>query len=85
MDGEDAPDSEDDVESGETSRHPISGPVTKEGKKSSGAYQDFLHFLQLGCSESPVQGYPTVLIALSTIPSSVRPRVAQSTKCSDKN
>lgn len=84
LDGEDAPDSEDDVESGETSRHPIDGPVTKEGRKPSRAYQDFLQFLQLGCSESPIQGYPTVLIALSTIPSSVRPRLAQSIRYSDR-
>jgi len=35
------------------------------------AYQDFLQFLQLGCSGSPVEGYPTVVITLSTIPSSV--------------
>jgi hypothetical protein len=84
LDGEDAPDPEDDVERGETSRHPIDDPVTKESKILSGAYQDFLQFLQLGCSESPIQGYPTVVIALSTIPSSVRPRLAQSTIYSDK-
>ncbi|KXN85569.1 E3 ubiquitin-protein ligase listerin [Leucoagaricus sp. SymC.cos] len=35
------------------------------------AYQEFLQFLQLGCSGSPIQGYPTVVIILSTIPSSV--------------
>jgi len=39
--------------------------------KPSLAYQDFLQFLQLGCSGSPAEGYPTVVIALSTIPSSV--------------
>jgi len=39
--------------------------------KPSLAYQDFLRFLQLGCSGSPVEGYPTVVIILSTIPSSV--------------
>jgi len=39
--------------------------------KPSLAYQDFLQFLQLGCSGSPVEGYPTVVITLSTIPSSV--------------
>ncbi|KAF8875235.1 hypothetical protein BD779DRAFT_1613454 [Infundibulicybe gibba] len=38
----------------------------------SKAYQAFLHFLELGCSGSPTQGYPTVVIILSTIPSSVR-------------
>lgn len=39
--------------------------------KPSLAYQEFLQFLQLGCSGSPVQGYPTVVIILSTIPSSI--------------
>lgn len=39
--------------------------------KSSLSYQEFLQFLQLGCLGSPVQGYPTVVIILSTIPSSV--------------
>lgn len=38
---------------------------------SSAAYQEFLQFLQLGCSGSPVQGYPVVLVVLSTIPSTV--------------
>lgn len=38
----------------------------------SPAYREFLQFLELGCSGSPVQGYPAVLIILSTIPSSVR-------------
>ncbi|KAJ2912917.1 hypothetical protein MD484_g7503, partial [Candolleomyces efflorescens] len=37
----------------------------------SAAYQEFLQFLQLGCSGSPVQGYPTVVVVLSTIPSTV--------------
>ncbi|KAJ8507641.1 hypothetical protein ONZ45_g9999 [Pleurotus djamor] len=36
--------------------------------KGSRAYADFLQFLQLGCSGSPIQGYPTVVIVLSTIP-----------------
>lgn len=33
-------------------------------------YDEFLQFLQLGCSGSPIQGYPTVVIIISTIPSS---------------
>ena len=36
------------------------------------AYQEFLQFLELGCSGSPSQGYPTIVIILSTIPSPVR-------------
>ncbi|KAJ8454647.1 hypothetical protein ONZ45_g19221 [Pleurotus djamor] len=39
--------------------------------KTSMAYADFLQFLQLGCSGSPIQGYPTVVIVLSTIPLAV--------------
>ncbi|KDQ60057.1 hypothetical protein JAAARDRAFT_32435 [Jaapia argillacea MUCL 33604] len=35
------------------------------------SYREFLQFLELGCSGSPLQGYPTVLVILSTIPSSV--------------
>ncbi|THH03871.1 hypothetical protein EW145_g5943 [Phellinidium pouzarii] len=36
----------------------------------SEAYREFLQFLQLGCYGSPTQGYPTVVIILSTIPPS---------------
>ncbi|KAF8156982.1 hypothetical protein B0H34DRAFT_711453 [Crassisporium funariophilum] len=39
--------------------------------RTSQAYQEFLQFLQLGCSGSPLQGYPTVVIIVSTIPSVV--------------
>lgn len=45
--------------------------VPEDNKKASGAYQEFLQFLGLGCSGSPIQGYPTIVIILSTIPSSV--------------
>ncbi|EPQ53690.1 hypothetical protein GLOTRDRAFT_117039 [Gloeophyllum trabeum ATCC 11539] len=34
------------------------------------AYDEFLQFLQLGCAGSPLQGYPTVVIVLSTLPAS---------------
>lgn len=37
----------------------------------SQAYAEFLQFLAMGCSGSPIQGYPTILVILSTIPSSV--------------
>ncbi|KAG8972288.1 hypothetical protein FRB90_010262, partial [Tulasnella sp. 427] len=37
------------------------------------AYTEFLDFLKLGCGGSPVQGYPVVLIALSTIPEEILP------------
>ncbi|KAF8198654.1 hypothetical protein BJ912DRAFT_1055525 [Pholiota molesta] len=40
-------------------------------KGASPAYEEFLGFLRSGCSGSPVEGYPTVLIIVSTIPSSL--------------
>lgn len=40
----------------------------------SAAYREFLQFLELGCSGSPLQGYPTVIVIISTIPPSVRGR-----------
>ncbi|KAK2461029.1 hypothetical protein APHAL10511_006970 [Amanita phalloides] len=36
--------------------------------RSSSAYREFLKFLESGCAGSPIQGYPTILIILSTIP-----------------
>ncbi|KAG5637584.1 hypothetical protein H0H81_004035 [Sphagnurus paluster] len=39
--------------------------------KQSAAYPEFLRFLELGCCGSPLQGYPTVVIIISTIPSSI--------------
>ncbi|PBK68595.1 hypothetical protein ARMSODRAFT_958257 [Armillaria solidipes] len=39
--------------------------------KARPVYDEFLQFLQLGCSGSPIQGYPTVVIIISTIPSSI--------------
>lgn len=33
----------------------------------SHAFQEFLGFLELGCSGSPLQGYPAIIIILSTI------------------
>jgi hypothetical protein len=31
-----------------------------------------LQFLELGCGGSPIQGYSTVILVISSIPSSVR-------------
>jgi hypothetical protein len=39
--------------------------------RPSRAYQEFLGFLESGCAGSPLQGYPTVVVVVSTIPSSV--------------
>ena len=57
VDGDEGSDSEDES--------------SKAVRKPPEAYHDFLQFLELGCSGSPVQGYPTVVIVLSTIPPSV--------------
>jgi E3 ubiquitin-protein ligase listerin len=37
----------------------------------SQAYREFLGFLESGCAASPLQGYPAVVVIVSTIPSSV--------------
>ncbi|KAI0945042.1 hypothetical protein AcV7_001681 [Taiwanofungus camphoratus] len=68
-DGEDS-DSEDDEddERPTKTRTPTRGGLSTA---SSAAYREFLQFLELGCLGSPIQGYPAVLIILSTIPSSV--------------
>ena len=51
---------------------PQSTPNTSKNiPKVSHAYKEFLQFLELGCSGSPIQGYPAVLVILSTIPPSV--------------
>lgn len=39
---------------------------------TSSAYREFLSFLGSGCAGSPLQGYPAVLVILSTIPKTVR-------------
>lgn len=57
-----------EVESDGESQH-VTKTITQ--KQPSQAYLEFLQFLQLGCS-SPLQGYPTVVVIISTIPSSVR-------------
>ncbi|KAI0824805.1 hypothetical protein BC628DRAFT_1321461 [Trametes gibbosa] len=49
-----------------SSMTPATGPTG-----ASHAYTEFLQFLATGCSGSPVQGYPTVLVVLSTIPPSI--------------
>jgi E3 ubiquitin-protein ligase listerin len=57
-------DSNDELDS--SSAKPKDPPV-----RGSLAYQEFLQFLELGCSGSPRDGYPTVVVVLSTIPSHV--------------
>lgn len=60
---EDSDDDEDDQ---------IKAPAPSNTPKVSQAYREFLQFLELGCSGSPIQGYPAILVILSTIPPSVR-------------
>ncbi|KAG1779464.1 hypothetical protein EV702DRAFT_1178536 [Suillus placidus] len=59
----------DDSDSDSEELGPKSSSTLKE--HSSEAYREFLQFLELGCAGSPIDGYPMVLVVLSTIPSSV--------------
>ncbi|KZT68385.1 hypothetical protein DAEQUDRAFT_727954 [Daedalea quercina L-15889] len=70
----DAEDAEDDEGSDADEGEP---PYDVQAGQSSGsvapcaqsqAYREFLQFLELGCSGSPLQGYPTVIVIISTIP-----------------
>ncbi|KAI0747035.1 hypothetical protein C8Q80DRAFT_1178930 [Daedaleopsis nitida] len=71
-DNDDDDDDEDsDHEDDEGPNPPPSKPSADSLASPSHAYIEFLQFLVTGCSGSPVQGYPTVLLILSTIPSSV--------------
>jgi E3 ubiquitin-protein ligase listerin len=64
--------SESEVEIDDDEPQHAAKTVTPSSLPQKQAYLEFLQFLQLGCSGSPLQGYPTVMIILSTIPSSVR-------------
>ncbi|KAF8434511.1 hypothetical protein L210DRAFT_3763021 [Boletus edulis BED1] len=43
------------------------------GQLLSEAYTEFLQFLELGCSGSPPEGYPLVVVVLAGIPKSILP------------
>ncbi|KAH9835414.1 uncharacterized protein C8Q71DRAFT_765758 [Rhodofomes roseus] len=72
-DGEDAVD-EDDSDTDEDER-----PRDAQANQSTNsvapappqAYREFLQFLELGCSGSPLQGYPTIIVIVSTIPPAI--------------
>lgn len=67
-------DSEDENES-EGKSHPLSPGDGVTNSRPGGtveAYREFLQFLQLGCYGSPIQGYPVIVVVLSTIPTEVR-------------
>ncbi|KAI9452266.1 hypothetical protein F5148DRAFT_1331820 [Russula earlei] len=53
----------------ETKVQPTSAPLAND--RESPGFADFLQFLQLGCGGSPLQGYPAVIVVLSSIPSSI--------------
>ncbi|KAH9941137.1 uncharacterized protein BXZ73DRAFT_75106 [Epithele typhae] len=67
-------DEDEDEDGGSGDEGEESQPQLKPAEPQLGqshAYNEFLQFLATGCSGSPVQGYPTVLIILSTIPSAI--------------
>ena len=67
-------DEEDDGSSTEEEAVP-----THVGKdRRSPGFTDFLQFLELGCGGSPSQGYPAVIVILSSIPPSVGIQLAPS-------
>ncbi|KAH0834818.1 hypothetical protein J3R83DRAFT_10427 [Lanmaoa asiatica] len=43
------------------------------GRLISEAYTEFLQFLELGCSGSPIEGYPLVLVVMAGIPEPILP------------
>lgn len=56
--------------------HPDANGSDSESEGDSGpspsiAYRELLRFLELGCRGSPRQGYPALVVVLSTIPHSV--------------
>ncbi|KAL5514390.1 hypothetical protein ACEPAG_2478 [Sanghuangporus baumii] len=65
-DSEEESDRDDTVENGD-----VIARVLASSSAQSEAFREFLTFLSLGCYGSPAQGYPTVVIILSTIPPSM--------------
>ncbi len=64
-------DSEDEDDAGKIKVSTLKNQVVENKIIVSHAYEEFRQFLELGCMGSPVQGYPAVVIVLSTIPPSV--------------
>ena len=65
-------DSSSDTE-GQAEDNPVGVSLNnRESVAKSLVYDKFLRFLELGCGGSPSQGYPTLVVILSTIPSEVR-------------
>jgi E3 ubiquitin-protein ligase listerin len=70
---EDSDEDEAGEEGGDSDDEKIStNKVVDDSPRTSIAFRDFLQFLELGCGGSPIEGYPTIIIILSTIPSTVK-------------
>ena len=78
VENEESSDDESDVQEG-----PVGSSLPRANYSLSLAYREFLKFLESGCAGSPLQGYPAVLVILSTIPKSVRSEIAIITMCSN--
>ena len=64
-------DEEDDGSSAEEEANVQAVPTQVGKDRRSAGFEDFLQFLELGCGGSPLQGYPAVIVILSSIPPSV--------------
>ena len=64
-------DEEDDGSSVEEEANVQAVPTQVGKDRRSPGFASFLQFLELGCGGSPLQGYPAVIIILSSIPPSV--------------
>jgi hypothetical protein len=64
-------DEEDDGSSAEEEANVQAVPTLVVKDRRSAGFADFLQFLELGCGGSPLQGYPAVIVILSSIPPSV--------------
>jgi hypothetical protein len=69
-------DEDDDEEPQETETEAVEEPKEVSAKPAryrmgTEAYNQFLVYLQRGCNGCPSEGYPTVLVILSTLPAEV--------------
>ncbi|KAF9556293.1 hypothetical protein CPC08DRAFT_820566 [Agrocybe pediades] len=67
--GEEESDSDDEGQP--QAKPPVEASTSSATVQRSRAYEEFLQFLRSGCSGSPMQGYQTVVIVVSTIPTSI--------------
>lgn len=64
-------DEEHDGSSAEEEANVQTDPTNGSKDRRSPGFAEFLQFLELGCGGSPLQGYPAVIVLLSSIPPSV--------------